>query len=326
MKVLVTGASGFVGSHLAETLIKKGYDVHCLIRGTSSMRWLKDAKVNFVYGDLRDADSLTGAVKDVDYIFHSAGLVKAVSRQGYMDANYIGTKNILSAVSRSANILKRFIHISSLSVTGPVGLNSPADETTFCRPVSDYGASKLAGENEAVRYMKELPITIIRPPVVYGPRDVAVYIFFQLARKGILPYIGGRKFYSLIYVKDLVDGIILSAESKVAEGRTYFIANDEHYSFQSLMSLIASALGVRGAVTFRIPDGVVCSVASAVEHAYRLFGRATFFNREKAMEIKARHWICSNELAKREIGFSPAISLADGLKETAEWYREMGWV
>ncbi|HMK39593.1 MAG TPA: NAD-dependent epimerase/dehydratase family protein, partial [Bacteroidota bacterium] len=212
MVALVTGATGFIGSHLVELLLKQRYAVRVLLRKTSDTVWLKGLPLDYVYGDLFDRDALQKAVTGVDYVFHSAGVTKAKTPEEYFRGNTEGTANILESVSRHNPGLKRFVQISSQTAVGPSPGAAPVSEEAASRPITTYGRSKLKAEGVCAGYRNSIPITIVRPPAVYGPRDKDVYEFFNTMSKGLQPMVGMKeKYVSLVHVGDLVRGFLLAA-------------------------------------------------------------------------------------------------------------------
>jgi dihydroflavonol-4-reductase len=324
--VLVTGANGFVGSHLVEGLLDKGYQVKCLVRKTSNLKWLSGLEVEYIYGDIAQKDSLKEAVRNVDFIFHSAGLTKAKSREDYFKANAEGTKNLIETCIAENPKLKRFVYISSQAAVGPGANECPTSETAICRPVSYYGESKLEGEKIALNYINQLPLTIIRPPAVYGPRDTDMLGFFKVANSRFRISFGiGESYISLVHVEDLVNGIILAAESPKAVGHTYFIADDRVYSWREAFNIIAGALNKK-TIPFRIPKSLVFFLALLAEKFCLLLGKTPAFNTQKAKEITQRYWGLDISKAKTELGFIPKFPLDKGAAETVRWYREKGWL
>ncbi len=326
LRALVTGANGFVGSHLVKGLLDKGYQVRCLVRKTSNLKWLSGLKVEYVFGDIAERNSLRIAVKNVNFIFHSAGLTKARTKEDYFKANAEGTRNLIEACLQENPKLKRFVYISSQAAVGPGEDQHPTDEAVLCRPVSYYGESKLEGERIVLSHISELPLTIIRPPAVYGPRDTDMLGFFKVANSGFRISFGrGESFISLVFVKDLVDGIILAAENPKAIGQTYFIADDKIYSWKEAFKIIAGTLDKK-TIPLKIPKSVVFLMAFLAESFCRLLGKTPAFNTQKAREITQRYWGLNISKAKTELGFVSNFPLDKGSAETVKWYREKGWL
>jgi nucleoside-diphosphate-sugar epimerase len=326
LKALVTGASGFVGSHLVEGLLERGYQVRCLVRKTSNLRWLSGLKAEYVYGDIADKDSLKGVFENADLVFHSAGLTSAKNREEYFRANAEGTRNLVEACLEENPRLQRFLYVSSQAAVGPGDNERPLDETAPCRPITDYGESKLAGEKIVLQHSSQLPVTIIRPPAVYGPRDTDVLGFFKVASKGFRVSFGrGESFLSLVYVKNLVDGIIRAVENPGSVGQVYFIADDKVYSWKDAFSIIAKVLNKR-TIPLKIPRSLVLFLAFIAQNSSRLFGRSAVFNTQKAREITQRYWGLDVSKARAELGFFPEYGFERGAAETVRWYREKGWI
>ncbi len=327
MKVLVTGARGFIGSHLVEALLKKNYAVRCLLRKKKGAQtWLQDLEVEIAEGDLTRPESLLGAVKDMDFVFHLAGSTKAYSKWEFDKSNFEGTKNLLEATIKSNPGIKRFVHVSSLAVGGPCQSGKPLTENQPPRPVSNYGRSKLKAENAALEYAKEIPVVITRPPAVYGPRDKDMFELFKYARRGWrFEIIGGTRQLSLIYVKDLVNGIILAAEKSEAAGQVFYLCNDEAYSAKNVGDLLAGSFGKK-AGALRIPLFLVFLWSLGGDAYCKLFRHSSLFSLDKYREIKQKNWVCDNSKAKKELGFSAEFSLEKGFKETADWYLTNGWL
>ena len=201
MKALVTGATGFVGSHLVDKLIEKNYEVYCLKRKTSSTKWLDGKNVKYVEGDLFSNDALESCIKDMDYVFHVAGVVKAKNKEGFYHGNSDSTKNLLEIAYKVNPGLKKFIFVSSLAACGPAKTDKPVDESTVPDPITTYGLSKLKAEEEVFKYRDKFPISIVRPPAVFGPRDTEILIYFKTFSKGLNSVIGfDAKYLSLVYV------------------------------------------------------------------------------------------------------------------------------
>jgi nucleoside-diphosphate-sugar epimerase len=321
MKALVTGATGFIGSHLVEELIKKGYDVTCLVRKTSNLRWIEGHEVTLFRGDCEDEGSLAHLPPDFDYIFHIAGLTKAQREKDFFCVNVKGTENLLRAVSAKGKGIRRFIHLSSLSAAGPSRNGAPVNEASEPGPVSSYGKSKLESEGAIMRYRDRIPVTIVRPPAVYGPRDRDFYVLFKMLKKGFYPYLG-KCYYSLLYVDDLIRGLVMAAEEKEAEGGVYFLSDGKVYSNEDIVNEISGVLGTR-IVKVRMPRPLMAVLVGITE---RLGRGSSIINRDKLRELNCVHWTCDSSKAAKDFKFVPKVTIKEGIKWTADWYRIHQWL
>ncbi len=320
---LVTGGNGFLGSHLVEALVQKGYRVRCLVRKTSDLRWIKGTKVDFFYGDLSNLKSLYEAVGGVDYVYHVAGVTKALKPQLYYKANRDGTKNMLEVCSKNRGRLKKFIYVSSLAAAGPTRDRVPLKETDPPRPITDYGRSKLEGEEEAWRHRDVFPMTIVRPPVIYGPRDRQLLSFFRIVKRGIVPVLEME--LSLAYVRDVVEGLILAGGREESEGRVYFLSSPGTPTWGEIGDVTSEILGVKGVrlllpAIFPYPVAFFCQAISLISR------KPATLSLQKAREMSQRYWLCDSAKARDELGFYPQYSLQRGLRETIEWYKQQGWL
>jgi nucleoside-diphosphate-sugar epimerase len=275
MKALVTGAAGFIGSYLTEALVEKGFQVTCIARKTSRLRWIEHLELDFIYADLADSDSYADSISRFDYIFHIAGRTKAVSEKDFFSANTECTRRLLKVTAEKNPGLRRFVYLSSLAAAGPSKDGSPVQEDCVPSPVSSYGRSKLEAELAVLEYKDRFPVTIIRPPAVYGPRDADLFVMFKMIKKGIYPY-WGKCLYSLIYVEDLVQGIIAAAEKEGAEGETFFLSDEMIYTNDDIIQEISKALGVRP-VRVRLPRSLMPFVAFLSQKA----DKTGIINRDK---------------------------------------------
>jgi nucleoside-diphosphate-sugar epimerase len=325
MKTLVTGATGFIGSYLVEELLKKGHNVTCLVRKTSSLKWIEGLNVRLSYGDCLERQSLLNTIEDFDYIFHLAGLTKAREEKDYFSVNVIGTENLLHTVAEKNPNIKRFVYLSSLAATGP-GLNStPVNESIEPRPVSAYGRSKLEGEKVVLKYKDKIPVTILRPPAVYGPRDRDMYTLFKMLKKGIF-LCWGKCYYSLIYVDDLVKGIVISSVSKKAEGKMYCMSDGNVYTNDDIVRAISSALGSKP-LRLRIPRVVMPMFANICANiGQKLSKKSSIISVDRMRDFKYSYWVCDSSRAKDELGFIPKVGIKEGMKWTADWYRIHQWL
>jgi len=324
---LVTGGNGFIGSHLVEALAKRGYRVRCLVRKTSNLRWLKGIHLEFVYGDVTDASSLPDAVHQVDYVYHMAGVVEAKETETFYDVNVQGTHNLLQACVEEAPQLKRFVFASSQSAAGPCEAAICLDESDTPHPVTHYGRSNLEAEGVVLSYTDRLPVSIIRPPAVYGPRDTMILPYFKIVKMGFKPMLGvtHKKYISLSYVCDLVRGFILAGESEKSIGEVYFIGDEKIYSRGEVLDGIAEALSVH-AIRFHVPDFFVHVLVKLSPLIKMIVPSSATLSSGKATELVQKYWLCDVSKAKHELGFESKIGLRDGLRITANWYKKQGWL
>ena len=323
---VVTGASGFVGSHLVDKLLEEGHKVKCVLRSTSSTRWLDGKNVEIINCGLFDREQLKIVLKDADYVFHIAGVVKAKTEEEYFKGNVETTKVLLEVLEEVNPNLKRFVVASSQTACGPSLNGIPCNEETKEHPITTYGRSKFAQENLVKSYRGKIAYTIVRPTAVFGERDTEIYLVFKTYKAGLLTLIGfDEKKLNLIHVKDLIDGIYLSAITEKAKDQIYFLASEEIYTWPIVGNAIAKAFGKK-ALTVRLPHLLVYSVAAIAEFFSSFSSKAATFNLEKARDFVQKNWTCDVSKAKNDFGFRQNISLEKGIKRTIDWYREMKWL
>lgn len=323
---MITGATGFVGSHLADKLLEKNYDVYCLKRKSSSTKWLDGKNIKYVEGDLFSNEALEACIKEMDYVFHVAGVVKAKTKEGFFHGNYESTRNLLEVTYKVNPGIKKFIFVSSLAACGPAKSDKPVDENTIPDPITTYGLSKLKAEEEVYKYRDKFPVSIIRPPAVFGPRDTEILIYFKTFSRGLNSVIGfDAKYLSLVYVEDLADSIILAAENKNADGQKYFVCFDKAYNWDEIGSLTSNLLGKK-ALKIRLPHSVLYTVGYLAELFSTFSSKPATLNIEKCKDITQLRWVCSNEKAKRELGFNTQFTLEESFRKTIDWYKEMKWI
>lgn len=327
MVIAITGATGFIGSHLADRMLAAGHEVRALVRASSNLRWLDGKDVQLVQGDIRDADSLEDFIRDADYVYHIAGVVKARDRAGYFDGNVRATENMLQAAERFAPGLRRFLYVSSQTAAGPSpSLDRPVREEDEPRPITTYGESKIAAESAVRAVADRLPWTIVRPPAMYGPRDTEIFIYFQTIARHLNSMIGfDDKRLSLLHADDLVSGMVLAAEAGNSVGETYFISSEEYYSWPQVGALTAGIMD-RRVLTIRLPHAMVYTVAALAQSIAALQQKPATLNMEKARDITQRYWTCDVSKAKRELGYRQEVGLEEGIRGTVEWYRAQGWL
>jgi len=325
MRAFVTGGTGFVGSHLVEALLGRGFEVRCLVRDPADLKWLTGLDVELVVGDCSDPEGLKGSTAGADYVFHVAGLTKAVDPRDYYTVNSDGARNMAEAALRDNNGLKKFVLVSSQAAAGPSQAGVPRKEDDPPSPVTDYGKSKLLAEKYLTGLKDELPVAIVRPPSVYGPRDRDIYTFFKLVSRGVRTSFNDERLISFCYVKDLAEGIIAAALKDTDSGEAFFIAHDRPLGWDEIGEAVAAALGVR-ARRVALPIAALSLVALVSEGVSALTGRPALMNRQKMAEIRQRYWVVDTAKAKAVLGFEAAVDFRAGAMLTARWYREHGWL
>jgi nucleoside-diphosphate-sugar epimerase len=326
LKTLVTGATGFIGSHLVEALLRRGDHVRCLVRKSSDLKWLHGLPIEVVQGDCNDKSSLKDAVTGVDQVFHLAGVTKAVDERTYFEVNARGTENLVRACLEHNPSLEKFIYLSSQAAAGPCRNGGQKRETDLCEPVSPYGQSKRMGEDLALAHASELPVLILRPSAVYGPRDRDIYAFFKLLSKKIKPcFYGPEQRISLGFVGDMVQAILLASEWKEGSGEIFFLSDGKDYRMEEISDAFASAMGVHP-VRIRLPEWTIYGAASLSEYLSKLTGKPALLNRGKVEEMVQKNWVCDITKARSVLGFKPLVSLAEGARLTVEWYKKERWL
>ncbi len=317
--ILVTGASGFIGSHLVNALLDRGADVRALIRRSSSHQYIADVATRFA--DLESGEGLATALDGVETVIHAAGVTKALRPADYYRGNSQATESLASAAAERGI---RLVYVSSLAAAGPSSGVNPVTEGADPHPITDYGRSKLEGE---IRVRKLLPdAVIVRPPVVYGPRDTGVLeIFKPISRGFALQIAGPERWLSIIYVRDLVEGLIALARRPVGNGQTYFLANSKPISWTELATCAGRIMG-RRPKTVRIPATAAQALGYCAEMWSTLTRRPAILSREKIREARCPAWLCDTRRAREEFGFEARTSLEEGLAETLAWYKEAGWL
>ena len=319
----VTGGTGFIGSHLVEFLVGQGKEVRCLVRDPSRLGWLEGKPVQLVPGDLDSLEALREGIEGTEAVFHLAGAIAAGSREEYFRVNAQGCRNAALAALECDHPPDVFLYVSSQAASGPSMPGRAVREEDSPSPVTDYGRSKLEGE-KILGSFERLPLVVVRPPTVIGPRDTEALAFFRLSGLGVFPVTNRNSMLNLIFIQDLVEGIFRAATSGRL-GETYFIAHGEPVAMEDLAGLMADALGrkVRG---LNLPRPVLSAAASLAEVWGRMSGKAPVFNRDKLNELTATGWLCSTEKANRELGFTAKVPVEMALHETVRWYRENSWL
>jgi len=312
MKALVTGASGFIGGHLAAELDRRGYEVRALVRPTSNLRWLEQTGLTPVRGDLGDKLSLREAAAGADLVFHLAGVIHAPGWEKHRAVNIEGTENLLAACEQAAPRLQRFVFVSSISASGPSLKGRPKTEEDACRPISAYGQTKLLAEGIVRRYGAKFPVVTLRPPNVLGAREREVQAVLRALRHRLKPLLGTKdKQTSFIMVEDLVEAILLCAEKKEAAGQTYHVTDGRAYSWREPLDILSRLLGRR---CLPLPYGLLTTLAGLAELSFKLLGRRPPLRRSSLGSIHDHYWIFDSSKIERELGFRPRLTLEEGLR------------
>ena len=323
--ILVTGGTGFIGAHLLEMLADKGESVRALVRTRMPRRTrvarTLPAGVETVYGDLASGVGLAEALAGADVVIHLAGVTKALRPQDYYDGNVRATEQLVHAMAGKG---MRLVHVSSLAAIGPATPGVPLAEDAEPHPLTHYGKSKLLAE----RVVRDLApdAVIVRPPVVYGPRDSDVFQLLKSVSTGlVLEMAGGERWFSAIYVKDLVEGLLVAARTPRAAGRTYFLAHAQPVSWRQL-GASAARIMARTPRVVTVPFPVAHAVGACAELWARLRGKPGIVSREKIAEARCLAWVCDTSRAADELRFVAPTSLDEGLARTLAWYKEAGWL
>jgi len=326
MKVLVTGGTGFAGSHLVNRLISDGFEVRVIARNSKKAEKLKEKGVGIILGDITDKDVVKGAVNGVKKVYHLAAnwRTAGVPDKVYWDVNVGGTKNLLEA-SLKENI-ERFVHCSTMGVHGHVD-EIPSNENTRYNPGDIYQVTKLEAEKLALNFYKEkgLPVSVIRPCAIYGPGDMRLLKMFRaIAKKRFIMLGSGETLYHMIYVTDLAEGFRLAADKKEAIGEPFLIGGEEYVSLNKLAEMIAKEIGV-SPPKIHFPVWPVELLGTIVEKVciplkieppiYRR--RVLFFTKDRAFDISK---------AKNILGYKPKVNLETGIKNTVKWYKDNGYL
>lgn len=327
MKIAVTGASGFLGSHVAQQLVDAGHAVRAVVRKTSDTRYLRGLdKVELFEGSVEDRASCFAACKGVDAVIHAAGLVKARTTAEFRLTNVIGTQNMIDAAKAEAASIKRFVMVSSLTARAPSPDGNPLPVDAEPRPVTAYGRSKLEGERIALEARDALHVTVVRPTGVYGPRDKEMYQLFQFAKMRVLPYIGdpdGK--LTLIHGEDCARALVLCLTADIPSGRAYDVDDGRIYTRAQLAEGLEGAVGRKAWMSFPIPKPIAFGYATASELYGRVANKAVMVKREKMDEL-LQQWVGYSKPAHDELGFSARHTWMEGARQTAKWYRDNGWL
>jgi nucleoside-diphosphate-sugar epimerase len=319
-RVLVTGATGFVGSHVVQAFVEGGYEVRCGLRATSDLRWISTLPVELVSLDLARSNDLSQAVKEVDVVVHAAGITRARNSSDYHLVNAEGTRRL--AVAAVAAGVRRFVLISSLAARGP---DASAKNGSDDLPTSVYGRSKLDAEENLRAFGQQMELVVLRPAAVYGPRDTDLLPLFKMARSGwlIVPPTGSDLLQP-VYATDAARATLAAVGKPVGFG-PYSVAEMAHYTWQEVAEGLERALG-RSVRVVHLPVVAFKLVGHAAEWAARLRGVVPIFDERRAQDLAVHTWTCDPSITEQELGWQAEVVLFEGLERTAQWYSQAGWI
>ncbi len=327
-KVLITGASGFIGSFLVQEALNQGFEVYAGMRTSSRKDFLSDPRINFIELGLSwkelIVEKLVYYEKEIgrfDCVIHCAGLTKSYKKEDFERVNFQYTKNIIEALIEANCVPNKFVYLSSLAAYGPGNEQSmqPINDSSNPNPISYYGKSKLKSE-KFIHGLKDFPYLIFRPTGVYGPREKDYFLIYKSIKNHMETYIGSSKQQlSFIYVKDLAGLIIKSLESDICE-KSYFVTDGNSYTSKEFSKIIKTHLNVK-TISIVFPKTFVKFIAFCLEKIFALFGKTPTLYTEKYKEISSSNWLCDSSSAMKDFDFTPKYDLQKGLKETISWYK-----
>jgi dihydroflavonol-4-reductase len=325
VRVLITGANGFIGSHLARRLVDRGDDVRCLVRGTSDLALLEGIHIERVLGDITVPTTLPAAVEGSAVVFHLAGIRRSPSASDFERVNVVGTRNVLEAVGTMPNPA-RVVFASSLAAMGPSQKDRPHSEEDTRRPSEWYGESKSKAEEVCREFSDRVPVATMRPPRVIGPGDRENLFFFKIVKRGWrLVLGGGPRHLSMIDVDDLIDAVVLLGDHPAAVGEAFFAAADETITLEGILDFVAQSLCV-DTRSVRVPEAALRALALFADGVSKLTGRHLPLNRKLARQLLAPGWTCSTRKIREVLGFVAKTSLKESIDRSTGWYVANGWL
>ena len=331
MKILITGASGFIGSFIVEEALKQGFETWAAVRKSSSKEYLQDERIHFIELNLSSKAQLIEQLRphQFDYVVHAAGVTKCLNKADFRRINTEGTKNLVDALLDLQMPLKRFVFLSSLSVFGAIKEQLPYDEIReddTPKPNTEYGRSKLEAERYIDSIGSRLPYIILRPTGVYGPREKDYFMMAKSIKQHIDFAVGyQRQDITFVYVTDVVQAVFLALE-KGETGRKYFLSDGQVYQSTTFSDLIHEELGRSWWLRITAPVWVLRVVTFFGEYIGHMTGKVTALNNDKYNILRQRNWRCDIEPTRHELGFEPKVQLKEGVKTTIQWYKDHKWL
>ena len=331
MKILITGASGFIGSFIVEEALNRGFETWAAVRRSSSLDFLHDERIHLIELNLSSKEQLVEQLrgKGFDYVVHAAGVTKCLNKADFRRINTEGTKNLVEALLEVKMPLKRLVYLSSLSVFGAIKEKMPYEEIReddTPQPNTEYGRSKLAAEQYLASLGSRLPYIILRPTGVYGPREKDYFMMAKSIKQHIDFAVGfQRQDITFVYVTDVVQAVFLALENGKT-GRKYFLSDGEVYQSTTFSDLIHKELGRPWWLRITAPTWVLRILTFFGEYAGRISGKVTVLNKDKYNILKQRNWRCDITPAREELGYKPKVKLKEGVRTTIAWYKENRWL
>lgn len=326
-KILVTGASGFVGYHVVAALHAAGFAVRCLVRERSRLKLIDAFKPELVRGDVTQPETLSPAVQDVDAVVHCAGLTRARRPEAFFAVNAEGTRHLCDVCAGTGGRVQQLIMIGSLAALGPAaGPDAPVTEDDPPHPVGPYGRSKLAGQQLATSFRNRLPVTILLPPALYGPADVDFLTYFRFIKHGVMPCVGRQaRSLSLLHAEDLARVVVLCLQNSASRQKDYLLEDGARHTWDEVAATMSRVMD-RKPLTIRLPEGLAWAVARLGGWWGTVSGRPPVLNPERMREFLHPYWVCCGRRIRDELGFVPQFDLAAGLRQTRDWYLNRGWL
>ncbi len=338
-KILITGASGFIGSFIVEEALRQGLETWAAVRKSSSKAFLQDERIHFIELNLSSEEALKEQLQGhaFDYVVHAAGVTKCLHKEDFRRINTEGTMNLVRAIMELKMPLKRFVYISSLSIMGAIREQQPyteIQENDTAQPNTAYGKSKLEAEEWLSRLNKELgarneellPYVILRPTGVYGPRERDYFMMFKSIKAHTDFAVGyQQQDITFVYVTDVVQAVFLALE-KGKTGRRYFLSDGAVYQSSTFSNLIRKELGNPWWIRITAPIWLLRIITFCGEYIGHMTGKVTALNSDKYNIMRQRNWRCDITPAREELGYEPKVQLEEGVKRSVKWYQENGWL
>ncbi len=333
-RILITGASGFIGSFLVEKALEEGYETWAGVRKSSSREYLKDDRIQFLDLSFGDKNKLKEQLSDFkekygkfDYVVHNAGVTKCLDAEDFDKINFRYTANLIDALREVEAVPDKFVLMSSLSAFG-VGDEenyTPIKIADTPNPNTAYGKSKLKAECY-LRSMDDFPYIILRPTGVYGPREKDYFLMIKTVKSGLDVGAGFKpQHLTFIYVKDLVDAVFLALKTEL-KNKAYFVADGDVYTDKEYTQLVKQVIEKKHVLSLKVPLWILKTVSIVAESISRITKRPSTLNRDKYIIMKQRNWECDITPLVNDLGFTAKYNLKDGLEESVSWYKENGWL